>query len=63
MKRVLCWIIGHDWTGKALEGIPPGRDEPFFEYAAMYCRRCRAPSCRNQGGGPTVNELVGKGRG
>jgi len=48
--KFLCFIGDHDWTGAALEGIPPDErileladKDPlagFAEYSAMYCRRC-----------------------
>jgi hypothetical protein len=52
--KLLCLIGDHDWTGAALDGIPPDQriielaeKDPlagFKEYSAMYCRRC---GCRS----------------
>jgi hypothetical protein len=48
--KFLCLIGDHEWTGAALDGIPPddrikalAKKDPlagFKEYSEMYCRRC-----------------------
>lgn len=48
--KFLCLIGDHDWTGAALEGVPPdevvlelAKKDPlagFKKYSAMYCKRC-----------------------
>jgi len=48
--KFLCLIGDHEWTGDALEGIPPsaevmdlaGKDPlaGFKKFSAMYCKRC-----------------------
>lgn len=48
--KFLCFIGDHDWTGDALEGIPPSDEikelaqkDPlagFKKFSAMYCKRC-----------------------
>jgi len=35
-----CWLVGHDWTNKADQGIKPHEGEDFGDYARMYCNRC-----------------------
>lgn len=47
--RLLCLIGEHDWTSLAQEGVKPDparvKADPvnyFWEYAAMFCRRCQA---------------------
>lgn len=48
LKRIfLCGLFGfHDWTSKALQGIPPTKEDAeggelgFWIYAKMYCKCC-----------------------
>ena len=57
--KFLCLIGDHDWTGKALEGIPPDEEvrrlakvDPvagFKKYSEMYCKRCRKISDLSNG--------------
>jgi hypothetical protein len=45
-NKIVCWFINHDWTCKAIKGIPPtikeieDWDNGFKDYATMYCDRC-----------------------
>ena len=51
MKRlwnhIKCLLGDHDWTCKAAQGIKPQDHElnnglaGFWEYATMYCSRCK----------------------
>ena len=48
--KFLCLIGDHEWTGDALEGIPPSEEvlelakkDPlagFRQFSKMYCKRC-----------------------
>lgn len=56
-RYILCFMGAHDWTCKAMEGIPPdpipkGESIPdtmlrFKEYAKMYCKTCGKESKLN----------------
>ena len=56
LERLRCLIGDHDWTTAAAQGIPPTPRQlesvgGFYDYATMYCSRCRR-----------VSELSGKAR-
>ena len=50
INRLICFIIGHDWTNKAMKGVAPDSAEisngleGFYHYAKMYCGRCGVES-------------------
>ncbi len=52
-NKVKCWWIGHVWTCRAIEGLPPLPEDrvdendssdlilkKFQRYSTMYCKRC-----------------------
>jgi len=53
VKRLLCLIIGHAWTSRAAQGLPPSPEDlpqpgdktalitrKFNRFATVYCSRC-----------------------
>lgn len=57
LRRLLSWVrclIGdHDWTCAAAQGIKPSPAQTanlmgFYDYAKMYCSRCRRLSRLNR---------------
>lgn len=47
IKQFFCGLAGHEWTCDAEEGIKPTQHQldngavGFFDYAKMYCKRCK----------------------
>lgn len=47
MKKIICWLLGHNYTSAIYEGqdkptqkqIDDGL-EGFKDYSKMYCKRC-----------------------
>jgi hypothetical protein len=53
IKKIICWLKGHQWTCHAMKGIKPTPEqlqslEGFLDYARMYCSRCGAMSKLNK---------------
>lgn len=53
LGKLACWTGSHDWTCNASEDIPPTDEQTkagvygFYDYARMYCKRCRKESGLN----------------